>query len=157
MQALEKEIQLHSDQDGVIKHKDSTQSIGSNLKKNTSDFRVLIVDDEPDLLEMLAYDLESAGYKIETASGGNQALVKFKNNSYDLVITDIRMPDGDGLSLLKNVKAINADIPVLCITGFSDSSNQSIMNMGAFAVLEKPFDFKALHSTLLKVLGISSH
>ena len=135
----------------------SSVVISSTVKvAKPQDFNILIVDDEPDLREILSFDFERMGYRVDTAAGGIEALAKFKENRYDLIITDIRMPQGDGLSLLKNLKLL-VDVPVICITGFSELSISSILEMGALGVFEKPFDRKKLHTAVFKVLGIETN
>jgi len=128
----------------------------SDTKKSTQDFSILIVDDEPDLREILSFDFGRVGFQVDTAAGGIEALEKHKVKNFDLVITDIRMPLGDGLSLLKNIKILNNNTPVICITGFSEVSSATMLEQGAFGVFEKPFDRKKLHKTVLEVLGIQS-
>ena len=70
--------------------------------------RLLIVDDEPDLREMLEFEFEMSGASVETAMNGRDALEKFKHQAFDLIISDIRMPGGDGVELIKN-------LPVKCL------------------------------------------
>ena len=130
------------------------QSCDPSLKSKPQDFSILIVDDEPDLREILSFDFERIGYQVDTAAGGTEAFEKFKKRAFDLVITDIRMPLGDGLTLLKDIKILKKAIPVICITGFSEVTSATMLEQGASGVFEKPFDRKKLHQTVLKILRI---
>ena len=70
------------------------------------------------------------------------------------MITDIRMPKGDGVGLLKGIKAINSNSPVICITGFSNIPSSSLLEQGALAVFEKPFDIQKLRKKVMEVLDL---
>lgn len=125
--------------------------------KSPQDYSILIVDDEPDLLEMLAFDLGRVGFQVDTAEGGEEALRKHAIRRFDLVLTDVRMPKGNGLELLKQIKQISPTTHVVCITGYSNASNSNIIDLGASAVFEKPFDIKKLHVIVSSLLGLISN
>ncbi|MFN3309635.1 MAG: response regulator, partial [Anaerolineales bacterium] len=78
---------------------------------------ILIVDDEADLRQTLARILQSAGYEVTTAENGRVALSILNNAALDLVYLDIRMPDTDGLEILKAIHAYQPDLPVILFTG----------------------------------------
>lgn len=121
-------------------------------KKTTQAFTILLVDDETDLRDVIAFDLKRKGYEVTTASGGQEAWEKLKTlKSIDLVITDIKMPQGDGLELLKNIVAHQPHLPVICLTGFAELSPEEILKLGAKAIFEKPFDRKKFHELLLEL------
>ena len=102
---------------------------------------ILIVDDELDLRELLAQMLESEGFTVTQAAGGRAALAILKNEKFDLVISDVRMPDGDGVELLKSIKKDSPELPfVIMITGYSDLSETQILGLGAHSMFMKPFD-----------------
>lgn len=102
--------------------------------------KILIIDDNIDFLENLFLIFSDAGYLVETASSGMDALLKV-NNSYNLIITDFRMPGMDGLVFLKKVKNLFPNIPVIIITGFSSTGIISeALQSGAINFFEKPFD-----------------
>jgi DNA-binding NtrC family response regulator len=102
---------------------------------------ILVVDDELELRELLAQVLESEGFRVSQAPGGRIALEILKQEKVDLVISDLRMPDGGGVELLKTIKSINSQLPlVIMITGFSDMPESQIIKLGAHAMLLKPFD-----------------
>lgn len=114
--------------------------------------KILIVDDEPDILDYLSFMIGQDGYQTETASGGIEGFNKFESNAFDLVITDIRMPEGDGITLIKEIRAINKSIPIFCVSGYSEISSTELLDLGVNAVFGKPFNrekiLKKLHDSL---------
>ncbi len=90
-----------------------------------NDFRILVVDDEPELREAVKDLLSRNGYIVEQAVSGKDALVKTRNSPFHLVITDIVMPEMDGIALLKSLKQFDDELPVLMITGNSTVENAS--------------------------------
>ena len=111
-----------------------------NLKKI-----VLIVDDEPDLLDVLAQRFELKGFNVFKADGGHAALKIFKSTpEINLVVSDIRMPEGDGLELLDRIREINIDIPVVFVTGYADYVEAEIYHRGANGIFSKPTGIKAM-------------
>ena len=107
--------------------------------------RILFVDDEPDLLESLSLYFSSADRVVETASSGNEALKLCEKNEYDVVITDIRMANGDGLFLLESLKQRNQLSPiVVMMSGFSEVTKDEAVRKGAYDLIPKPLDFRKL-------------
>ena len=105
---------------------------------------VLIVDDEPEILELLSRVLEDEGYKVLVAGNIQTAMRQFQEERPDIVITDIRMPGGNGDELLHQLRAHSKDIPVIFITSHSDFSLEEALNEGADALLAKPFSLDEL-------------
>ncbi len=115
--------------------------------------RVLIVDDEPALLRGLARALNSRGYAVTTAPNGAEAQRTFAKGDFDLVLTDISMPECDGLQLLQQVRNTDTDIPVVLITGEpSVGTAVKALECGAFHYLTKPVDFKTLDEVVDKAV-----
>src|SRR5581483_5939283 len=109
------------------------------------DVTLLIVDDEPDLRDIVADSFTNAGYHVLTASNGSEAFDVVKHNKVDVIVSDVRMPGGDGIDLLCKLKEINPDSPnVILATGFSDLSLQEAYDKGASSMIAKPFERKAL-------------
>ena len=83
--------------------------------------KILVVDDEKLILRTLCDDLEISGYDVTPAKNGEEALVKLKNECYDLVLTDLVMEEVDGVQVLNEAKRIDPEIAVIIITGYSNS------------------------------------
>ena len=112
---------------------------------------ILIVDDERDLREVIHLELEMFGYKIFEAGSGNEALSLCKDEKIDVIISDIRMPDGDGMHLLTNVKKSHPQIPVVILmTGYSEYAKDDLLQQGATAFFEKPLDCEEINDFILK-------
>jgi two-component system response regulator PilR (NtrC family) len=109
---------------------------------------VLVVDDEPDIVEIIAFSFKHAGFsQVHTASSGNQAAAIAKTIPFDIVVTDVRMPDGDGLSLLAELKKTYAKPPlVVFLTAFADLTVEEAQRLGALGLLSKPFDLNKVVS-----------
>ena len=106
---------------------------------------VLVVDDEVALADALCFDVEDAGYEALKAHSGNDAIALLKTRKVDLIISDVRMPNGSGLELLAEVKKGNSDEPVvLLISGFSDVKPEDAYALGAEGVFAKPFEIDLL-------------
>ena len=121
--------------------------------------RVLVVDDEPSIRDLLAKTLALAEYDVDTATDGPSALDRLREmrGAYDLMIADLRMPGMDGLTLIREVKHINANIPIIIITGFStESSAIEAVNLGVAGYLTKPFRVPQVLAAAAKALGASA-
>ncbi len=104
-----------------------------------SDIHVLIVDDEEELATTIAERLEIRGIRTQTVSDGDLALISIKTHTPDVVVLDIMMPGIGGLEILKQIKSLDQNIPVILLTGYG-SKERSIegMNLGAFDYVLKP-------------------
>jgi len=115
---------------------------------------VLIVDDEPNYLIVLSELLREEGLEVFTAGNGEEALKVARQTDLDLIITDMRMPGMDGLELLKTVKTINPDLPVIMVTAFGEVEKAvAAMKAGAFNYLTKPFNNDELILNVLKAVN----
>ena len=83
-------------------------------------YNILLVDDDPYILEGIGADLESQGFQVTKADSGDAALEVLQENKFDLVITDLVMEDTDGIQVLKKTKALNVDTMVIILTGYGD-------------------------------------
>jgi DNA-binding NtrC family response regulator len=108
--------------------------------------KILIVEDEPELAELLEYELDFFGYQTLTKNCGSDAVELLKNdNSIGLIISDIRMPNGDGVELLETVLSdYNKSIPVILMSGFSEITDKIAKEKGALTLLAKPVDYHKL-------------
>ena len=102
--------------------------------------RILVVDDHPEMVQLLADQLGDAGYKVDLAQSGRDALARLERGLPDVVLTDLRMSEGDGLEVLDGVRAFDPTIPVLIMTAYGaiDSAITAIQR-GAYHYLTKPF------------------
>src|SRR3989442_11690052 len=116
--------------------------------------RILVVDDDEGLLRLLTMRLSAMGFDVTTSMTGEEALAVAKREVFDLALTDLRLPDRDGLSVLEELRLIHPDLPVLLLTAHgSIPSAVEAMQKGAFGYLTKPFDDKELKATLEKALA----
>ncbi|MCG6930743.1 MAG: response regulator transcription factor [Desulfofustis sp.] len=106
---------------------------------------ILIIDDEPELLEKLSTVLTREQYTVDTASDGNQALDKIWNDQYDLIVLDIMLPFIDGLEILKELRGAEIDTPVLMLSAKGDVDDRVAgLDLGADDYLGKPFSIAEL-------------
>ena len=120
---------------------------------SAKDIAILIVDDDPDLLESITSLFSIFGFSVDDAKGGVAAWEKLQQKKFDIVITDVKMPDMSGIELLKKIRAHDPFIPkVLLISGHSDSSIQEIFNLGANGFFGKPFNATAVRESLTQTL-----
>src|ERR1700722_16204807 len=115
--------------------------------------QVLIVDDEPNLRKILSAQLSRDGYDVMTAEDGEQGLAMLKEHHIDLVITDLKMPKLDGMTLLKKALEEEPDLPVVLITahGTIDTAVEALKS-GAFDFVTKPFDKDEVRQIVAKAL-----
>jgi len=116
--------------------------------------RVLVVDDEASIRDLLSKTLALAEYDVDTAADASTALGRVRAAEYDLLIADLKMPGMDGLTLIRQVKRIRAELPVIIITGFStESSAIEAVNLGVAGYLRKPFRVPEVLAAAAKALG----
>ena len=107
--------------------------------------RILVVDDEPSMREMLAIMLFKEGYEVLVAESRAAAAKVFAQATVDMVITDVRLPDGDGIEILRHVKAASPQTVVIVMTAFgSTESAVAALKLGAHDYVIKPFDVEEL-------------
>jgi len=107
--------------------------------------KILVVDDEPDLCELLAAELEGGGFATATATSAITALDLVKSGNIDLIVSDIRMPEMDGMTMLKRLGSDHSRVPpVIFVTGYADVSLEEAFDSGAVAIFSKPVDYDAL-------------
>ena len=123
------------------------------MKDSISQTSILIVDDEAQILKILAKILSGEGYKTFTALSGAQALEHIKSNHIDLMVVDLKMPNMDGLETLKKAKEIQCDIRAILLTGYGTATSaREAMLLGVSDFIAKPFDNKVLKKLVREVL-----
>jgi excisionase family DNA binding protein len=116
--------------------------------------RVLVVDDEAAIRDLLAKTLALAEYDVDVAPDGRSALERLRTLPYDLLITDLKMPGVDGLAVIREGRRYRPDIPVIIITGFSsEASAIEAINLGVSGYLIKPFRVPKVLAAAAKALG----
>lgn len=109
------------------------------------DVKILVVDDEQEIVDMIVRNLKLEGYNIEGLTDPEEALERIKEENYQVVITDIKMPELSGVDLLKEIKKIDGIVQVIMITGYVTPSNIiSSLSRGANDCLFKPLDMDRL-------------
>ncbi len=115
--------------------------------------RILVVDDEPTVRELMRAVLEGAGHETVGAADGNEALEALAGGGFDLILTDVMMPGLDGFALLGHVRESHPDVPVVLVTGAVDRRHSPTGPQGASGVLYKPFTHAELREAVARALG----
>ena len=121
---------------------------------SASHFSLLVVDDEPDLRTLYELTLLREGYDIETAGTVEEALLHLKDRTYSAVITDMRLPDGTGLDLLRRLEETGRREKAIVITAYGSAENAvEALKAGAYDYLTKPVDLKQFRAVVASALG----
>lgn len=127
----------------------------SSLRENTQNLRLLYVEDEPSLRESMTTMLQKLFKSVDAASNGQEGLELYKNNHYDLVITDIEMPVMTGLEMLEVIRELNADQVCVVISAYDDPSFlMSTIRVGVDGYLLKPLNTTLFFNVLKKVVSL---
>ena len=117
------------------------------MSKTTS---ILFVDDDPNMRRMVELFLKNQDVLLRCAGNGRVALKYIETQNFDLIFTDVQMPEMDGLSLLSELKKRNILIPVVIVSAFGqESASRQAFDLGAGDVINKPFD----RNTILKIIS----
>lgn len=123
---------------------------GAGLSRN----RILVVDDEDTMRTLLLKALSRADYDVDVAPDGPSALDHLRAHTYDLLITDLKMPGMDGLTVIREARQLKSNLPVIIITGYSSEANAiAAANLGVSGYLTKPFDVPHILAATAKSLG----
>jgi DNA-binding response OmpR family regulator len=113
---------------------------------------LLLVEDSPELAENLADILREAGLTPEVVHSAEQALDQLRARTFDLIISDLRLPARSGVDLLQSLRALGLQTPLILMSAFADSAAQACaQRLGVAAVLAKPFDCEALLSLVFSL------
>ena len=119
--------------------------------------RILLIDDEPHILLMLKKMLERLGFEIDLATNGVEGIELMKKSSPDLVITDIIMPEKEGLETIREMLRIRADLKIIAMSGGGKVSAESYLKIagifGASRAIAKPFSLKEMTTAVKELLG----
>lgn len=118
--------------------------------------RILVIDDERQICEMLRKKLESVGYEVAEAPNGKVGLKLHKENLFDLIITDIFMPEKEGLETIRELKQDYPQLKIIAITGGYSSGPEELLNvarmLGADRTFPKPFKLKDIVEAINQLL-----
>ena len=122
---------------------------------------ILVIDDEPLICEMLDVLLSGEGHRVATAADGRAGISQFEEDAVDVVITDIIMPEGDGLEVIQKIRDRNPQVKIIAISGGSRLGNVDLLEMarelGAVKVFSKPLDHaelvRAIKECVTKIRG----
>jgi excisionase family DNA binding protein len=116
--------------------------------------RILVVDDESSIRDLLSKTLALAEYDVDTAPDGRSALERLRLYPYDLLIADLKMPGIDGLSVIREAKRLKSNLPVIIITGYStETAAIEAVNLGVSGYLTKPFRVPQVLAAAAKAIG----
>ncbi len=111
--------------------------------------RVLVVDDEPQSVELLCEFLRGKNYLVTTATDGQEALQRVKEERPHLILLDVRMPGMDGLEVLRQIREIDREVGVIMVTAVHEEEiGRRALKMGAFDFITKPIDLKYLEDSV---------
>ncbi|HUT64440.1 MAG TPA: response regulator, partial [Anaerolineae bacterium] len=117
---------------------------------------ILIVDDEKSMVETLHIMLDKEGFMVGSAMNGVEALEKFKKGKYDLVLTDLKMPELDGIGLTEAITQLS-DVPIIIMTAYATKDEAiKALNLGALFFIEKPFKKRVLMNFINRSLKIEN-
>lgn len=116
--------------------------------------RVLVVDDEKDIRELLALELSLAGFEVEAVDSGEKAVEAVRHRPHRLVITDYRMPGMDGIETLRALLRIDPSLRIVVMTAYASAEVlEASRNAGVFACIRKPFDLDELQRVIRAALA----
>ena len=118
-----------------------------------NDEKILLVDDEPDIIEFLGYNLTKEGFDVLIATSGSEAIEVAKKNKPDLIILDVMMPEMDGFTMAKKVHEQDSEMPIVFLSAnkYQESIDFALDNDG-FEYLTKPFDMNDVLRVVKKYL-----
>lgn len=126
------------------------QYLRGRMKKEAAANQVLVVDDEPEIRMVLAMFLEAEGYEVEEAENGWQALRKFAEHDWSLVITDWTMPGMNGDELAASIRAVDPHVPIVLVSG---QAFDRVTKFKYDATVAKPFTPRTLHEVLESLMS----
>lgn len=125
------------------------------MSKDDKRNHVLVVDDERDIRELLEITLMRMGLEVDAVGTVADALQRLESREYDLVLTDMRLPDGEGLTVVEEIARRNLDTPVAVITAYGSTENAvHVMKAGAFDYLAKPLALEQLRTLVKSALAL---
>jgi DNA-binding NtrC family response regulator len=129
----------------------------SRKRKVMNRAKVLVIDDDPEMLDLTQYELQTRGYEVTTAKTGEEGLKLIGEHGVDVALTDLQLPDIHGIELVGMLKDISPRTEIIMVTGYSSLNDAiSAIKAGAFYFIEKPVEFEELSLLLEKAIERSS-
>ena len=130
----------------------STSAVGQDGK---SVVQILLVEDHEDTGRLIARLLKGSGYQVDHATDIASALALFRQKSFQLVISDLGLPDGSGLELMRQIRAIHTSVPGICMSGYGTDGDLADSREAGFEEhLVKPVDLRALEATISRLARV---
>jgi two-component system OmpR family response regulator len=124
-----------------------------NMKKNSAEARLLVVDDEPNIRELLSTSLRFAGFEVVSAGNGREALAAVEAHAPDLAVLDVMLPDMDGFTVTRRLRAAGKHFPVLFLTAKDDTEDKVTgLTVGGDDYVTKPFSLDEVVARIRAVL-----
>jgi DNA-binding NtrC family response regulator len=141
--------------DKTVRRQRSLTRTAKELGNHRSKAKILVVDDEPQITETIRQILVLTGFYVETAENGKQAIERVRTGpELNLVITDMKMPEMDGLELLKLIRQVRKNLPVIILTGHGTLENAlDSVGEGAWDYVLKPFRVEKLRAAVLRAIS----
>jgi len=118
-------------------------------QKGSQPVKILVVDDEEIVLALAQDALEDMGYEVSVAGGGKEAIARLEQNNYDFILTDIRMPECDGLQLARQARTIAPSVGIIFMTGYANiTTAKDAIKEGAYDYIMKPFELSELRQAV---------
>jgi len=115
--------------------------------------RILIVDDDPSVSSVMGQVLEVLGYSSSTCGDPAEAVAQFRDGSFDVLLTDYRMPAMNGIELSQQVRKCNASVPIILMSGYHPTMEENEMHLSPFdMILEKPIEMESLDRAIKSTL-----
>ncbi len=119
----------------------------------TNEKKILVIDDDPFLLEIIGLRLSKEGHEVVLASSGTEALESVYQQRPDLVLLDAVMPGMSGMEVLRRIKSLDASIPVAVMSGLDEDESRRFLEEGAMKFIPKPIDFQSLKKNVLRQIS----
>lgn len=149
------------DHSGKITRDLSTSGLSDRAEKtdelSPKDYLILVVDDSEDSVVLISLDLQQQGYRVVSASDGEQAIRLALQTDPDIILMDIEMPELDGLGAARKIRESEAlqSVPIIAVTGLGTRGfQQAARDAGFDGFLKKPIDFERLHELLRRLLPV---
>lgn len=124
-----------------------------NASRDDHRYSILIVEDDRDLCAVIRLQMDLEGWEAECADGARNAAARLKERTFDLILSDVRMPDGNGRDLLLMKNELYPKTPIILMSGFSDLTPGDAAKMGSSALLYKPFEWQHLSDLITSLIN----